>query len=179
MVNDNENRVLICALDSNKLLIAVQQIDAIFMISFSRHFTNLHSALSEINSVTKSSSIIAFGIEPNKLWSYILIVLRPNYRIFIQSKTHSAADEEAEGFSIGNFREIGRKYDWQIIDLKPVWFFTGFLHNGLEFIFRVFRLKKRITVPIILEKVIVKCADFLFKIPLMKYLAWHYSVIYK
>jgi len=172
-------QVLYCALDANQLLIADDQIDCIVTIAALHHFPNLGKALAEMDRVTKARAKLIFAMEPNRLWSSILVALRPYYRRLFSSKLHSAADEEAEGFTLKDLRKMGEQFQWKVQRLTPVWFFTGLLHNGLDFIGRLLRLKQHIVVPVAVEKIFLFADSVFFKIPCCDRLAWHYTVVFR
>jgi ubiquinone/menaquinone biosynthesis C-methylase UbiE len=170
-------QVLYCCLDANRILIADGQVDRVFTIAALHHFPHLHDALVEIDRITKRGAKIIFAIEPNRLWSSVLVALKPFYRRLFSNKLHSAADEEAEGFTFKDLASIGSDFRWTVQRITPIWFFTGALHNGLEFTFRLLRLRRRLRVPIFIEKLFL-CADSIFfKIPFCNRLAWHYTVV--
>lgn len=171
--------VLYCCLDANNLLISNDQVDAVFAIATMHHFPNVEKALAEIDRVIKPSAKIIFAMEPNKLWSSVLIALKPFYRRLFSNKIHSASDEEAEGFDLHEFEVIGAKFQWQVQSVTPVWFFTGFLHNGLEFLYRLLRMGKRIKVPIVVEKLLIFVDTLFFGLPFCNRLAWHYTVVFR
>jgi hypothetical protein len=129
--------------------------------------------------VTRPGAKIVFAMEPNRLWSAILVALRPLYRRLFSIKDHSAADEEAEGFSFRQLRTMGEKFGWQVQRLTPVWFLTGFLHNGLEFLYRLLRMKKRFRVPLFVERVFLFVDAALFTLPFFSRLSWHYTAVYR
>jgi ubiquinone/menaquinone biosynthesis C-methylase UbiE len=167
-----------CCLDANHLLIADDQIDRLFAVATVHHFPHLDSALSEIDRVTKRGAKIIFAIEPNRLWSSLLVLCRPLYRRLFASKSHSAADEEAEGFRRHDLETIGEKLNWTVQRIVPVWFFTGFMHLGMESLYRILRLKRRMRVPAIIEKMLLSLDALLFRVPYFDRLAWHYTVVF-
>jgi len=61
----------------------------------------------------------------------------------------------------------------------PVWFLLGFLHYGLEFLYRVLRLEKRLVIPICFEKMLIGIDEVIFKLPFCKRFAWNYTVVFR
>ncbi len=171
--------ILYCCLSADNMLIADKEIDRIFAVATVHHFPDLRLALKEIDRVARPGAKIIFAMEPNRLWSSILVALRPVYRRLFAEKTHSAADDEAEGFSLGDIRTMGANFSWQVERIAPVWFFAGFLHYGLEFTYRLLRLQKRISVPTFFEKFLLAADAVFFKIPFCDRLAWHYTIVFK
>jgi len=168
-----------CALDANDLMISAEQVDVIFLIAALHHFPHLWTAIAEMERIAKPGAHIIFGIEPNRLWSLWLARLRSFFRPLFPAKTHSAADEKSEGFSMADFREIARRTGWRLDEIQPVWMTCGFIHYGLEFFFRVLRLKKRIHLPASLEQVFITLDEWLLRIPALQPFAWHYTVSYR
>jgi SAM-dependent methyltransferase len=171
--------LVFCCLDANHIRLSSGQLDRVLAVAAAHHFPDLQQALGEIDRVTRPGARIIFAIEPNRLWSSVLVKLRPVYRGLFSNKSHSAADEEAEGFSMRQLRQIGEQRKWRVERITPVWFFTGFLHNGLEFLFRVLRMKKRPRAPISLEKLFLSADTVFFALPFCDRLAWHYTVVYQ
>lgn len=168
-----------CCLDAAEMRIANSQVDRVLTIAAVHHFPKLDQALAEIDRVTRAGAKIVFAIEPNRLWSTVMVGLRPFYRRLFSNKAHSAADEEAEGFRLRDFANIGTRLNWQLQRVVPVWFFTGFLHIGLETLYRLLRLNRRIKVPTFIEKAFLVADALFFRIPFANKLAWHYSVVFR
>jgi SAM-dependent methyltransferase len=170
--------VVFCCLDASRLMIVANQVDVVLTISALHHFPNLSQAVAEMNRVAKPDARLVFAMEPNRRWSQLFARLRPFYRAMFSKKAHSAADEEAEGFTPKEFQRIAVEARWRLEKIVPVWFFTGLLHYGLEFLFRVMRLRKRIRVPVTLEKALITMDTWFFRVPAAKRLAWHYIAVF-
>ncbi len=171
--------LIFCALDASEMMIESGQVDVILMIAALHHIPALWDALSEMDRTAKPGAHIIFGIEPNRFWSRWLIRLRNVFRPLFPNKSHSAADEESEGFSMADFQTIAGRTGWQLRTLRPVWLTCGFLHYGLEFLYRALRLKKRLRLPAALEYVFITLDEWLFQITPLWALAWHYTVSYQ
>ena len=171
--------LVFCCLDANHIRLSSEQLDRVLTVAAAHHFPNLQKALGEIDRVTRPGARIIFAIEPNRLWSSVMVKLRPLYRRLFSEKSHSAADEEAEGFTMAQLRQIGEKRKWRVEHITPVWFFTGFLHTGLEFLFRALRIKNRLRAPIFVEKFLLTADTLFFALPYCNRLAWHYTVVYQ
>jgi ubiquinone/menaquinone biosynthesis C-methylase UbiE len=173
------DKVLYCCMDASNMRIADGQVDRVLAIATAHHFPDLDQTLTEIDRVTRPGARIVFAMEPNRLWSALLVALRPVYRRLFSSKSHSAADEDAEGFRMQDFAAIAQKRNWTLRALRPAWLLAGFLHMGLELLYRLLRLKRRIKLPRPLERLILATDRALFAIPGMSRLAWHYSVVFE
>jgi len=178
-VLSNHNNVIYCLLEASDIKIKDNQIDLILIISAFHHFQNYAKACSELSRVAKKGSHIILGLEPNIVWYKTLDILKPIYRLFFSKRDHSVADEHMHGFSIKDFEELATKTNLEIIKIIPSWFFVGFLHYGNEYIFRIFRLKKRLKIPDIVSRLFILLDDIFFRVPFTKYLACNYTVIFK
>jgi len=171
--------VVFCSLDATDLMIEDNQVDVIYMIAALHHFPQLETALHEMSRVGKPRARFIFGMEPNRLWTRLMVKARLIYRPLFTRKEHSAADEEADGFSVSDFKDIANQTGWELQSLEPVWFLCGFIHYGLEFIYRLFRMKKRIRLPDVVEGFFVGLDELFFKLPFTHALAWHYTACYQ
>jgi SAM-dependent methyltransferase len=159
--------------------LASGQVDRVLAMAAAHHFPDLQRALSEIDRVTRPGARIVFAIEPNRTWSSLLVALRPIYRALFAKTSHSAADEEAEGFTLTQLRTMGTPHNWRTVSVTPVWFLTGFLHHGLELVYRLLRLRTRLRAPVALEKLLIAADSIFFRLPFCDRLAWHYTAVYE
>ena len=173
------NDVVFCSIDVQNIPFADRQFDMVFMIAALHHFGNIKRALDEIKRVTKKGGYVIFGIEPNKKMFKFLSSMKNLFGILLPSKNHSPADEEAEGFTKKTLLNIQKRHNLKLLKLEPVWFFSGFLHYGLEFLHRLFRMKNRIMVPDFIDKWVIELDKLLFCIPGFNNFSWHYTVIYE
>ncbi len=169
---------LYIACDGEHLPFANVQFDGVYMIATFHHFDQYGRALSECARVLKSDGLLLLGIEPNKTYfkplKYIQKVL---YRLSHTDPHHiSHADAKMEGFTKGQFEALFRNGEWADVEIRPMWLFAGWLHYFLEFIFRAFKLKNRIRLPLRFEKALVAFDEFLFHIPGVKFFCWHWIV---
>lgn len=170
--------ILFCGIDAGQIMLDAHQIDTVFSIAALHHFPNVYQSISEIDRVCRPGARIVFGIEPNLLWWLLINRMKFFYRKLFSQKFHSPADEKNEGFVIKDFETVAVRMCWKIEKIIPVWFFAGFLHYGLEFIYRIFRLKKRVVLPVFLEYIFLVSDRFFFLFPGAKKFAWHYTVVY-
>lgn len=175
----SQRPIVFCSLDANDVLIADNQIDVVYIVAAVHHFPDLPRTIREIDRFTKSNARVIFGLEPNRLWSQLLRYLRPLYRPLFAKKEHSPADEEIEGFTIGDFHKIAEDARWRLVEIEPAWFFCGFLHFGLEATYRLFGLRKRIVLPASIEKGVLLLDRIFFMIPFTRHLAWSYTVTFE
>jgi SAM-dependent methyltransferase len=174
-----ENPVVLCCLDANQILIGDNQVDVVYTIAALHHFPHLDRSIAEMNRVLRPGGRVVFGIEPNFFWMRTLMRLRPLYRKLFPAKSHSAADEVAEGFVIRDFERIAAAAGWELEKVLPGWFLTGFAHYGLESIFRAFRLSRRVRLPRGIERLLLSADEAVMALPFAKRFAWHYTVVFR
>ncbi len=152
--------------------------DILYMVATFHHFADPGRALSEFARVLKPGGLIVMGVEPNTTYFRPIKWLRK----LLCKATHmnpeegSKADAEMEGFTYARLKKLFETKQWSSYSIRPMWLFSGFLHYLLEFLYRVFKLKKRIRVPQLLEKILVGLDELVFKIPGFKHLGWHWII---
>ncbi len=155
-----------------------QSFETVFAIATIHHLKNLLDGILEVARVTKPRGTVTVGIEPNAL--YFRQIKRFRKILCFLSHTDrnkvSKADAEMSGFTERNLREAFERAGLNVDQVIPVWFTLGALHYGLEFVFRVFGLKKRIRVPRMFEHALLMIDKALFTLPLLKYLCWHWII---
>lgn len=176
-IGKSGEKVTFCTLDAGRLPFVDDGVDIVFMVAAFHHFPDMDGALAEMFRVLRPGGHLMFGIEPNRRMNRILNFLKKPVRNLIGSKSHSAADEQAEGFTMEGFRQMGLRHELEVLSVQPVWLFSGFLHYGLELLYRVLRMKRRIRLPLFLEKMCVGADELLFRLKPIHDIAWHYTVI--
>lgn len=184
LINDtatsvSSDKIIFCTLDAQRIPFADDQFDCIFMVAAFHHLPDLDDALREIARVTKMGGVIGFGIEPNRWWLSLLKRSRWILRKMLPQKDHSAADEEAPGLDRCDLVELATKHKLKILWLEPVWLLCGFVHYGLELLYRLFRLKRRIRLPQTIEWIFVATDRMLLSLPGIRRFGWHHSVVYQ
>ena len=178
-IKTNDARVEYYTIDAHRIPFKAETFDFIYMVAALHHLVNVESGMREIVRVAKKGAYIIFGIEPNRMFFYFLKSIKKALAGLLPKKDHSAGDEHAEGFVIKDFVNFGEDCGLELIKVEPVWIICGFIHYGLELIFKVLKLKTRVRLPFIIEKMFIFIDKLLFFIPGSKYLAWHYTVIYR
>lgn len=173
------DRVLYCTIDAQRIPFENGQFDAVLMVAAFHHLPDMDAALSEIARVTKPGGLIAFGIEPNRWWLALVRRMRGLLRMVLPKKDHSAADEEAPGLRRSDFERLAGKHGLRIQHFEPVWFLCGFIHYGLEFLYRIFRLKRRVQLPAAIQRLLIYLDIAILTIPGIREFSWHNSVVYQ
>lgn len=166
------------AADGSHLPFADGSFDGVYMVATLHHLPNTQKGISEFARVLKPNGQLYIGIEPNATYFRWIKYFRKWLCRVIRMNPHdgSHADAEMEGFSHRDLKEYFGRSDWKDVEIRPVWFLAGWWHYGAELLFRSLKLKKRLVLPSTLEWVLVYLDEGLFKIPGVKYLAWHWSV---
>jgi SAM-dependent methyltransferase len=173
------SRVTFCTLDAQRVPFAEHQFDCVFMVAALHHFPNVTEILNEMVRVVKPGGLIGFGLEPSRWWLKLLRNMRWLIRSVSPHKEHSAADEEATGLDFEDYQNLAERHHLKILWSEPVWLICGFVHYGLEFVYRILRLPKRVRLPVILERSLIKIDSGLLSIPGFRRLCWHRSVVYR
>jgi SAM-dependent methyltransferase len=174
-----DKSVVLCCLDANQILIDDNQVDVVYTVAALHHFPHLERAIREMDRVLKPGGRIVFGIEPNFFWMQTITWLRPVFRRLFPAKAHSAADEVADGFVMDDFARIASIAGWELEKVLPGWFFTGFAHFGLESIFRMLRLPRRLRLPRAIERLFLMADKGVFLLPYSRRFAWHYTAVFR
>lgn len=172
------NDLTYVALDGQHLPFKDQIFDGVYMVATWHHLESPVQGLKEVERVLKRGGRIVFGVEPSKTYFLPLKIIRP-ILIFLtrmRGAEVSHADEEMIGFTYGEIKTMFDDGEWNNIQIKPMWFLAGWMHYMFEFLFRALKLKKRIRIPQVLEKLVVLTDEILFKIPGVKHLAWHWII---
>ncbi|HAZ28177.1 MAG TPA: hypothetical protein DCY48_00145 [Candidatus Magasanikbacteria bacterium] len=170
--------IFFIAADGQFLPFEDHQFGAVYMAATFHHFEDPQKATAECYRVLRKDGIIAIAVEPNATYFRPLKRFQNVlYRLTHTDPEHiSHADAEMEGFRKSDFEHIFDSDQWTDRRIRPMWFVAGWIHYFLEFLFRAFRLKKRIILPLWLEKGIVAFDEVFFRIPGMKYFCWHWIV---
>jgi SAM-dependent methyltransferase len=173
------SRVTFCTLDAQRVPFAEHQFDCVFMVAALHHFPDVTEPLNEMVRVLRPGGLIGFGLEPNRWWLKLLRNVRWLIRRIFPYKEHSAADEEAIGLDFGDYQSLAERHHLKLVWSEPVWLICGFVHYGLEFVYRVLRLRKRVRLPVVFERSLMRIDKSLLSIPGFRRLCWHNSVLYQ
>jgi len=166
-------------IDATQLPFFDGTIDIIYMIAALHHFPDLNQALAEMSRVLRQGGYLVCGIEPNRRLVGFLNHLKRPFRRLISSGSHSPADEEAEGFTIEDLKRWAPGHRLRVEGIEPVWFITGVVHYGLEFVHRLLRRRKRLRLPHAVERILIWLDERLLSLSILRQFAWHYTAIYR
>lgn len=169
------------ACDGEHLPFQDNAFSAVYMVATFHHFAHPEKGIKEVYRVLQPGGAMLLGVEPNK--TYFKPIHKLQNILFWLTHTNtdhiSKADATMQGFSHKELMTLCSKELWQDIIIKPMWVTAGFAHYLSEFIFRAFRLQKRIHIPTCLEKLLVSIDEWIFKLPGGKHLGWHWIIVAK
>jgi ubiquinone/menaquinone biosynthesis C-methylase UbiE/uncharacterized protein YbaR (Trm112 family) len=175
--SQNKNIQFVCC-TLTSLPFPDQSFDACFAVAMIHHLKNIDEGMLEMSRVTTEGGRIILGIEPNA--TYFRQIKR--FRKILCSLSHtdqqkaSKADAEMSGFTERELRDAFAKARISISEIIPVWLTLGYFHYAQEFLFRAFRLKKRVRLPKGFEKLLLMFDRAIFNLPLTKYFCWHWII---
>lgn len=148
------------------------------------HLPDTLEALKESARVVKPGGGVIVGMEPASWWhepvERLMDRLRPKLAKGGRFQEHgSPADEMGEGFNRKELEDLGRDAGLEVVQLIPVWFSLGYLHLGLEGLYRVAKLRQRLQIPRFLESGLWAMDSALSKMPGINRLFWHWVAVYK
>ncbi len=173
-----KNQVIYLAADGQNLPLSDNSVGAVFMAATFHHFEDQQKAFKEFQRVTKKGGLIILAMEPSRFIMWFTKLFRSSRNLRIH-KDYSEADESHKGYSKKDLESLIINHQSSILKLKRVWLILGFLHYGLEAIYRLLKLKKRLKVPRFIECLLLFVDEILLKIPIINNLNWHWILIIK
>ena len=167
--------------DADALPFGNASFDAVFINASLHHLPDPKTALREMARVVRPGGLVIAGIEPNRFWHLSIQHFRPVLCRATHTPEHggSIADEKLKGFTKAELVGAFESCDLVVDRVIPVWFLTGLIHYGLEFLYRAFHLRYRIRTPDWLDRIFLMADCVLFLIPGLDRLCWHWTVIGK
>lgn len=172
------DKVCFLVADAAKLPLADQSIEAVFMAAALHHFVDQSAALNELSRVVKKNGLIIAAMEPSRLMMRLTKIFSRQIRLKLFT-TSSIADQEHHGYLKRDFKNLASQANLRLVKIKRVWLTLGLIHYFLEFLFRIFKLRKRIKLPKIIEAVFLVIDEILLKIPIINWLNWHWIIVLK
>jgi len=171
--------------DAENLPCPDQSIDAILIVASLHHLPSPAIFFSEVKRTLKPGGLLVVGFEPNR-WPYFTVI--PVMRLFNrflnpQQKRKlgetSVADMETIGFAKADFDHFLKAEGLIKVKLQRIWYIAGFVHFALMYVNRNRPSDHLIDLPNSLQRVLVAFDDFISKIPLLRRLCWHWTLVVK
>ncbi|MFA6304864.1 MAG: class I SAM-dependent methyltransferase [Patescibacteria group bacterium] len=172
----HSSQVIYLVADGQNLPLPDNSVNAVFIVASLHHFERQDIALQEMFRVVKPGGMIICAMEPSRFMMSFTKLFKNSARLRIHHG-HSEADETHPGYDKRDWQRLIAALPLSVIKFKRVWLLQGFLHYGLEALYRLFKLKKRIRIPLIIEWLFLLIDEILLQLPLIKKLNWHWIVI--
>lgn len=176
---DNDQQIVYLVADGANLPLPTHSVDAVFLVAAFHHFEQQDEVLKEITRVLKIDGLLVMGMEPSRFMMSFTKLFTNLKALRNVNGSSSTADDNHKGYRSQDFQNLTKRYNLTLLDLKRVWLTLGFWHYGSEAIFRLFKLKKRLKLPLTLEKVLRIIDECLLKIPALQKLNWHFITVFK
>lgn len=174
-VEGSEGRFVCAVADAEAIPLADRSLAGAIMVASLHHAEDPDKVLAEALRALVPGARFVAAVEPNRLWFSVLNRLKPTLEHALEKrKAKSVADEEHDGFTAGELAGRLSAAGFTDVRVEPVWLLAGCLHYKLEFLTRLFRRERRFRAPLWVEKALVATDEFLFRIPGVKHLAWHW-----
>jgi ubiquinone/menaquinone biosynthesis C-methylase UbiE len=160
-----------------------QSLDAILIVAALHHLPSPERFFAAAKRALKPGGILIIGFEPNR-WPYFTVIpvlrflgwiLHPN-RKFNPGET-SIADMETRGFVEADFERFLSQNGLKKLRLQRIWYLGGFVQFAVLFINRKRPVEQYTDLPLILQRALVVCDDFLSRIPLLRRFCWHWTLV--
>lgn len=175
-VPGSAGRSIAATMDAERIPFPEASVAGAWMTASFHHAEDPAAVLREARRVLAPGARFAAAVEPHRLYFGAINFLKPLLDALLGARAEkSVADEEHSGFWRGELRAHFETAGFQDVRVEPMWFTAGILHYTLEFLTRLLKKKKRLSVPAWLEKACVFFDEFVFRIPGGAYLAWHWT----
>lgn len=174
---DLHSRATFLVASGNRLPFMTGAFDGALVVATLHHAEDPKRFLSEISRCVRPGGLVVIGMEPNSWAYYTVDPIKKMIQKILKTRSKSIADATTKGFSRRRLIKLIEDNRLRIKELIPIWYLNGYLHLGLEFLYRVLRLEKRVNVHPGLEKLLITIDETLGKIPILRLFPWHWNVI--
>lgn len=178
---DSASIFVVC--DAENLPCADQSLDAILIVAALHHLPSPELFFKEAKRAIKPGGKLIVGFEPNR-WPYFTIypALRSLRNLIYPRRRKcpggiSVGDIARTGFTEADFEQFLKAAGMKKVSLQRIWFFDGFIQLAIEQINRKRPVGQLIDLPVALQRAIVTVDIFLLRIPLMRRLCWHWTLV--
>jgi SAM-dependent methyltransferase len=160
-----------------------QSLDAILTVAALHHLPAPERFFAAAKRALKPGGLLVIGFEPNR-WPYFTVipVLRLLNRFLhphrnIKPGKASIGDMETIGFVEADFERFLRPEGLKMVRLQRIWYLGGFVQFAVLYINKNRPVGQLIDLPIALQRALVACDDFISRIPLLRRLCWHWTLV--
>jgi len=170
--SEYSDNIIYLVSDGQNLPLKDNSIEAILIVATLHHFEDQKKLVQELKRVLNSGYLV-LGMEPSRFMMSFTKLFKNSNKLRIHGE-RSEADETHPGYLKSDFKNLGK-----VVCIKRVWLLLGFLHYFLEAIYRLFKLKKRIKIPLVIEYVFLVLDEILLSIPIVNLINFHWLVVIK
>lgn len=178
---DTHSVFVVC--DAELLPCRDQSLDAVLIVGALHHLPSPERFFSAAKRALKPGGLLVIGFEPNR-WPYFTVipVLRLLNRLLhphrnINPGETSIGDMETTGFVEADFERFLRAEGLKKMCLQRIWYLGGFVQFAVSYINKRRSVERLIDLPHALQRALVACDDFLSRIPLLRRLCWHWTLV--
>lgn len=160
-----------------------KSLDAILIVGALHHLPSPERFFAAAKRALKPGGLLVIGFEPNR-WPYytVIPVLRFLNRLLqprrsINPGETSIGDMETTGFVEADFERFLRTEGLKKVCLQRIWYLSGFVQFAVSYINKGRPVERLIDLPLVLQRALVACDDFLSRIPLLRRLCWHWTLV--
>ncbi len=159
-------------------------LDGVLWVASLHHLPSPPDALKESARAVRSGGGVVVGMEPAAWWhapvEHTMDKLRPKLAKGGRfSEEGSPADAMGEGFSRKDWQRMGEHAGLRLRELKPLWLTLGVMHLGLEGVYRVLKLRKRVHLPGPMERGLWHFDNAMSRVPMVRNGFWHWLAVYE
>jgi ubiquinone/menaquinone biosynthesis C-methylase UbiE len=169
--------------DAEQLPCKDQSLDAVLIVAALHHLPSPERFFNAAKRALKPGGLLVIGFEPNR-WPYFTIypALRMLSKVLnlLRNSKHgepSVGDMETTGFTEADFENFLRTEGLEKMRLQRIWYVNGFIHTALTAVNNKLPTGKSIDLPYALQRVLVVFDDFMSRIPLLRRLCWHWTLV--
>ena len=170
--------------DAEQLPCPDGSLDAVLIVGALHHLPSPRAFVSAASRALKPGGLLVVGFEPSR-WPYIAVYpfLRMLARLvhFCRFRSDVATASIADAATHGLIRaDVSRSLGNAGLDpvrLQRIWYVNGFVHMVLSAANRRRPVGRLLELPPALQRALVSFDDYVSKIPLVRELCWHWTVI--
>jgi ubiquinone/menaquinone biosynthesis C-methylase UbiE len=177
---DTHSVFVVC--DAEMLPCQDQSLDAILIVGALHHLPFPERFFAAAKRALKPGGQLVIGFEPNQ-WPYFTVY--PALRLLrkllhprkIAAGGVSIGDMVSTGFTEADFERFLKAEGLKKVSLQRIWYIDGFTQLAIEQINRKRPVGQLIDLPDALQRALVAFDDFLSRVPLLRRLCWHWTLV--
>lgn len=180
---NKDDRLVFVVCDAEMIPCQDQSLDAVLIVGALHHLPSPEGFIAAAKKALKPGGLLVIGFEPNR-WPYFTVipVLRFFRKMFYKNQNgkleeSSIGDMETIGFVEADFDRFLRSEGLKRVRLQRIWYLGGFVQLAVSHFNKNRPVDRLIDLPFILQQILVVFDDFFSRIPLLRGLCWHWTLI--